>query len=161
MDMHMEEIVDQVSRWEGVLALRPEPGDGSPEISWGDVFFYVAPDGTVPAGQPFATITTKDYPGEPAAGLGPPGSFRVNIDAGRRDRSPEPGADAAEPSTPDQVMPHPTYAELGWVAVVNPGDRTRQQLLVLLQDAHRAARARRQRRQATEHPSDRGASRSK
>ena len=33
---------------------------------------------------------TKDYPGEPSAGLNRPGCFRVNIAASRRDR---PGAD--------------------------------------------------------------------
>lgn len=77
----MYEIVERVRGWEGVLALQPGPGDGSPEISWGDVFFYVAPDGKVPGGQPFATIVTKDYPGEPRAGLDRPGTFRVNINA--------------------------------------------------------------------------------
>jgi hypothetical protein len=147
--MAMEAIVSEVSAWEGVLTLRPGPGDGSPEISWGDVFFYLAPDGRVPAGQPFATIVTKDYPDEPRAGLDSPGSFRVNISAGRRDR---PGPDdAADPRTPDQVMPHPTYADLGWVAVVNPGERTREQVLALLQTAHQAALARWYRRHDNDH----------
>lgn len=138
--MSMDAIVREVSAWEGVLTLRPGPGDGSPEISWGDVFFYLAPDGRVPTGQPFATIITKDYPGEPSAGLDPHGSFRVNIAASRRDR-PSPDA-AADPSTPDQVMPHPAYADQGWVAVVNPGERTQDQVLALLQTAHQAALAR-------------------
>lgn len=148
----MDEIVERVSAWEGVLTLRPGPGDGSPEVSWGDVFFYVAPDGRVPAGQPFATIITKDYPGEPSAGLDRPGSFRVNIAGGRRGRSGAPHADAApdpstpDPSTPDLVLPHPAYAERGWVAVVNPGERTREQVLALLQAAHGAALARWRRR---------------
>lgn len=150
MDMDMHEIVDRVSAWQGVLTLRPGPGDGSPEISWGDVFFYVAPDGKVPAGQPFATITTKGYPGEPDAGLDRPGSFRVNIDGGRRSRSPDSAAAAeADPSTPDQILPHPAYAELGWVAVVDPGERTRDQLLHLLRTAHEAALARWQRRHSS------------
>lgn len=47
------------------------------------MFLYYAPDGVVPNGQPFATVVTKDYPGEPSSDLGP-GVFRVNIDARRR-----------------------------------------------------------------------------
>jgi hypothetical protein len=160
MNMTMDEIVDRVSAWEGVLTLRPGPGDGSPEISWGDAFFYVAPDGKVPAGQPFATITTKDYPGEPDAGLDRSGSFRVNIADGGRGRPGGASAsaavgDKAAPDTPDVVLPHPAYADLGWVAVVNPGERTRQQVLALLLTAHQAAMARWRRRHGDDHPSDR------
>ena len=138
-----------------MLTLRPGPGDGSPEISWGDVFLYVAPDGRIPAGQPFATIITKDYPGEPSAGLDHPGSFRVNIAGGRRGRPSAPHADAApDPSTPDQVLPHPAYAEQGWVAVVNPGERTREQVLALLQTAHGAALTRWRRRHDNDGPDE-------
>jgi hypothetical protein len=152
--MSIDAIVNEVSAWEGVLTLRPGPGDGSPEISWGDVFFYVGPDGRIPAGQPFATIITKDYPDEPRAGLDRPGSFRVNIAPGLRGRASAPGPDAAaDPSPPDQVVPHPTYAGLGWVAVVNPGERTRNQVLALLQTAHQAALARWYRRHDNDGPS--------
>ena len=37
--MRIEEIVEAVEALGGVLTLRPQPGDGSPEISWGDLFF--------------------------------------------------------------------------------------------------------------------------
>ena len=152
--MSMDAIVNEVAAWEGVLTLRPRPGDGSPEISWGDVFFYLAPDGRVPAGQPFGTIITKDYPGEPSAGLDRPGAFRVNIAASRRDRPAPPGPYAtADPSTPDLVMPHPAYADLGWVVVVNPGERTHHEVLALLQSAHQAALARWHRRHDNDRPS--------
>jgi len=141
MDMH--EIVERVSPLEGVLMLRPGPGDGSPELSWGDVFFYVAPDGKVPRGQPFATIVTKDYPGEPSAGLNRPGSFRVNIDARGSAGLGGPPADVApDPSTRDLLMPHPVYSRLGWVAVVDPAERTSDQVTALLRAAHAAAVAR-------------------
>jgi hypothetical protein len=166
--MDMTEIVDRVSSWEGVLTLRPGPGDGSPRISWGDVFFYVAPDGKVPSGQPFATIVTKDYPGEPSAGLSRADAFRVNIAAGahsRRNTRTDAGPDgevppvaapveqtAIDPRTPDLLMPHPVYGQLGWVAVVNPAARTSEQVLALLHTAHAAAWARWLRRHDTERP---------
>ncbi|GAA5195677.1 hypothetical protein GCM10023322_62890 [Rugosimonospora acidiphila] len=82
--MTIDEIIGFIDGLGGVLILRPAPGDGSPEISWGDAFFYYAPDGVVPTNtQPFATIVTKDYPGDDASRLDRPGAFRVNLAAGR------------------------------------------------------------------------------
>jgi hypothetical protein len=37
--MSIDEIIRFVDGLGGVLILRPAPGDGSPEISWGDTFF--------------------------------------------------------------------------------------------------------------------------
>ena len=44
----MDEVIAFVEGLGGVLTLRPQPGDGSPEVSWGDAFLYHAPDGIVP-----------------------------------------------------------------------------------------------------------------
>lgn len=81
--------VDEVTAWVEslgeVVTLRPQPGGGSEKVAWGYALFYYAPDGALPLSHPFATIVTKDYPDEPAAGLGGD-VFRVNIDAGRRNQ---------------------------------------------------------------------------
>ena len=82
----MDEIINFVAGLDGVLTLRPAPGDGSPEISWGDTFFYYAPDGVIPAAtQPFATIVTKNYPGDEASRLDRPDTFRVNLSVGKEE----------------------------------------------------------------------------
>jgi hypothetical protein len=47
----------------------------------------------------------------------------------------------------DILIPHPTYASQGWVAILNPGERTSTQLKSLLDDAHRLAVDRHMRRQ--------------
>nr|WP_254666367.1 DUF6194 family protein [Humibacillus sp. DSM 29435] len=99
--MTIDEISRYVESFGGVLTVQPTPGDGSPEVAWGDLFFYYAPDGKVPNGQPFATVVTKDYPGEPSSRLAS-GVFRLNIDAGRRGQ-PE----SQDPSRRDGVLPHP------------------------------------------------------
>jgi hypothetical protein len=138
--MTIEEIVRFVESLGGVLTLRPSPADGSPEVAWGDLFFYYAPDGVVPPGQPFATIVTKDYPGEPSSGLGE-GIFRVNVDAGRRHQGP-----VDDPSQRDTVIPHPAYGRLGWVSIIQPGSRTSTQLFAILTEAHDRAQRRRDRR---------------
>jgi hypothetical protein len=151
--MDIDEILDHVASLEGVVILRPEPGDGSPAVSWGDAFFYYAPDGRLPNGQPFATIVTKSYPDEDSPWLDRPGAFRLNVAVGQdamdaivsRGADPAPGAGA-----PDTFMHHPVYGHLGWVAVTNPGERTARRALSLLDSAHARARARRQRRDTVE-----------
>lgn len=148
--MEIEEAVDVLAGNEGILVLRPGPGDETPEVAWGDVFFYFSPDGTVPPGQPFATVITKDYPDEPAWQRAT-GSIRVNIHVGARvfadllGHLPGEGS-GPDPTAVDVVMPHPAYGELGWISVVDPGTRTRQIVTEQLEAAYQAARLRRERR---------------
>ncbi|MFE4594682.1 DUF6194 family protein [Streptomyces laurentii] len=152
--MTKDEIISFVSGLDGVLTLTPRPGDGTPEISWGDTFFSYAPDGTAPpAGQPFATIVTKNYPGDETSRLDRPGTFRVNIAAGKEafcrhtGHTPrEPAPATSDPGATDTVTAHPLYAAAAWLAVVNPGERTEAATRDLLRTAHRLARARHDRR---------------
>jgi hypothetical protein len=131
----------------GVLTLAPGPDDGTPEIAWGDLFFYEAPDGVLPPGQPFATVVTKDYPGEPSSGLDRAGAFRVNVGASGDEYADwAEGTASLDPTSTDVVMPHPAYAAQGWLCVVDPGPRTRAAVRTLLTSAHARARARRERR---------------
>lgn len=139
--MTVDEITEYVQSLDGVLTMRPQPGDGTPEIAWGDSFFYYAPEGVVPPGQPFTTIVGKDYPDEPPAGLGD-GVFRVNIDAGRRDQPVE-----GDLTVRDRVLPHPVYGQLGWVGIIQPGAGTTAEMKGLIRDAHAAAKRRWERRQ--------------
>ena len=140
--MGIDEIRAYVESLPAVLTLAPAPGDGTPELAWGDLFFYYSPDGQVPNTQPFATIVTKDYPGEPSSDLCGE-AFRVNIDAGRRNQSP-----CEDPTVRDEVMPHPVYGHLGWVCVVAPGPSAQPELLEVLAAAHTASRARWDRRRS-------------
>ncbi|MEV7680024.1 DUF6194 family protein [Streptomyces sp. NPDC088341] len=157
--MSIDEITEFLNGLDGVLALTPVPGDGSPEIAWGDTFFYHAPDGEIPkATQPFATIVTKDYPGDEESRLNRPGTFRLNLFAGKEaftrwtGRQPreatasEADPRVADPSVADLVMAHPVYGTLGWLAVVNPGTRTEPAVRELLRTAHDLARSRHLRR---------------
>jgi hypothetical protein len=152
--MTAEEIIGFVAGLDGVLTLRPAPGDGSPEIAWGDTFFYYSPDGVVPTTvQPFATIVTKNQPGDEASRLDRPDAFRVNIAAGKdafvrwTGRAPrEPATAEVDPGATDTVIAHPVYGALGWLAVVDPGSRTEAVVRELLSTAHRLARSRHERR---------------
>ncbi|WP_067855603.1 DUF6194 family protein [Nocardia shimofusensis] len=152
--MTIDEIIEFTESLGGVLTLRPGPGDGSPELAWGDLFFYYAPDGQVPtATQPFATVVTKNYPGDELSRLDRPGAFRLNIDAGREGfethlgRAPRTAAaDSEDPSVEDTLVAHPVYGGAGWVAVVNPGPRSTEVCRDLLRVAHARAHTRSERR---------------
>jgi hypothetical protein len=151
--MTIDEIIDFMQDLDGVLAIRPGPDDGSPEISWGDTFFYYSPDGVAPrATQPFATIVTKNYPGDEGSRLDRPDTFRVNIAAGkeavvnRTGHAPREPAIDDDPGVTDAVMAHPVYGSVGWLAVVNPGRRTDTATCELLRNAYHLARSRYERR---------------
>ena len=153
--MDIDAVIAHLESLDGVVVQRPGPGDGTPEIAWGDVFAYHSPDGSIPAAQPFATVVTKDYPGEPSSGLDAPGSFRVNVHAGTQEFERRVGhapgdevADGPAPDTRDAVIAHPVYGAYGWLAVVDPGPATEQDVRDLLTAAHAMARARHERRSA-------------
>ncbi|MGW4635941.1 DUF6194 family protein [Nocardia sp. NPDC004415] len=144
--MTITDIIDYVRGLGGVLVLSPAEGSAHPEISWGDTFFYYAPDGEVPTTtQPFATIVTKNYPGDELSRLDRPGAYRVNIAAGKQALRDHTTADT-DPSVPDTVHAHPLYAAAGWLAVVDPAERTADTLRELLRTAHERARQRYERR---------------
>lgn len=151
--MSMHQILETIRAFDGILELAPEPGSEFPELAWGDHFFYYAPDGQTPhAYQPFATVVTKDYPGEPSSGLAPPDRYRVNVHAGRTRfteligetprafHSREHGT--YDFTAADVLLPHPAYGSGGWIAVVNPAQATMTTLEALLSAAY--ARQRRQ-----------------
>ncbi|WP_326736293.1 DUF6194 family protein [Streptomyces sp. NBC_01022] len=151
--MTIDEIIAFMQDLDGVLTLRPEPGDGSPEISWGDTFFSYSPDPAAPrTPQPFATIVTKNYPGDESSRLDRPDTFRVNIAAGkeafieRTGHAPHEPAVDDDPALTDAVIAHPVYGSAGWLAVVNPGRRTDAATCELLRSAYHLARSRHERR---------------
>ena len=152
--MSLREILSDVRTFEGVLELAPTPGSEHPEISWGDHYFYYAPDGLVPrTRQPYATIVTKDYPGDTLSKLDPDERWRLNIHVGTEVfvdllgyRPSEIDESAPDHSAADVFTPHPLYGAQGWVCVVNPGPRTLERARELLRGAHLADRRRVERR---------------
>ncbi|WGW13714.1 DUF6194 family protein [Saxibacter everestensis] len=154
--MSMEQILSEIRTYDGLLELAPLPGSEHPEISWGDFYFYYAPDRRVPRNrQPYATIVTNDYPGDTQSRLGVDDRWRLNIHVGSQvftellgypsEEIEESGADYG---TTDAFLPHPLYGAYGWVCVVNPGGATINRALEALRGAHLADRRRVERRQS-------------
>ena len=106
------------------------PGDGSPEVAWGDTFFMYEPAGQFP----FATIVTKDYPDDEVSGLNRGGLYRLNIGLDREAFTamfPQ-GAALPAPDAIDAVFPHPVYGRMHWVSVINPSPATFESLKPLI-----------------------------
>ncbi|WP_280447072.1 DUF6194 family protein [Nocardia brasiliensis] len=153
--MTIDEIIDLLTGLDGILVLAPAPGDSTPEIAWGDKFFYYSPDGVVPTNtQPFATIVTKDYPDDQNSRLNRPDAFRLNISVGKDTFTETLGYPPREVpadldySSTDIFLPHPTYAAAAWISVVEPGARTSDSARRFLRTAYDRARSHYQRRTA-------------
>lgn len=147
--MSMEQILAEIRGFDGVLELAPQPGSDHPPISWGDHYFYFAPDGRVPTNrQPYATIITKDYPDDRRSRLGA-GRWRLNIHTGAGPAAALIGAEPAggvDFAAEDVFLPHPLYGAYGWVCVVDPGEATIERALAALRQAHLDDRRRVERR---------------
>lgn len=150
----MKVVLSSLRSFEGIHELAPVPGSEHPEVSWGDFFFYYAPDGKTPNNrQPFATIITKDYPGDEDSKLNELDRWRLNIHVGSAlfkstlGYSPEDiDPTGIDYSTPGVFFPHPQYGGYGWVSIVNPDLQAREQVNALLREAHQADKSRVERR---------------
>ncbi|MGV8874139.1 MAG: DUF6194 family protein [Rhodococcus sp. (in: high G+C Gram-positive bacteria)] len=147
--MTFDDIVNLVGSFDGTLTQRPREGDGTPELAWGDVFFYYSPDGTIPVNtQPFATIVTKNYPGDELSDLDRSDAFRVNVVAGKQEFErltgvpPRDASQAAQADTDDALAAHPHYGTAGWLSVVNPSVQTESHVAELLESAYGVAKSR-------------------
>ncbi|SFO00725.1 DUF6194 family protein [Mycetocola miduiensis] len=141
----------------GVVVDTVGAGSAAPEIAWGDSFFYYDPDDDERNRMhPFATIATKDYTGfDEASDLDRPGIFRLNIAVGRAAFRDLLGFEPDQLQTHtggfdytrlDLLLPHPIYAAQGWVAILNPGERTLETVKTLIAGARDLAAKRYDRR---------------
>ncbi|WP_461166009.1 DUF6194 family protein [Tsukamurella serpentis] len=139
---HLEAVIALLRELPDSTVETIEPGavaaDGLtpvPEIAWGDTFVHHV-DGDVASVVPYLTVVTKDYPDDRASRLDRPGAFRLNANVGKEaftDLIGYPPAEHAaragewDYAAGGRVLPHPLYARLGWVCLVNPeaGDLTR------------------------------------
>lgn len=135
----------------GVDVVVASQESGSPEVAWGDTFFFYDPDRELSADHrfPFATIVTKDYGDfDCASNLNRPGVFRLNIGVSRetyrslfgQPPSTSEADDVAGTShdftARDRLMPHPVYGKMFWVCVLNPSAQTFRPVQPLLAEAH-------------------------
>lgn len=109
-------------------------GGGHFEVADDNTFFFHGADNKFP----FATIVTKDSAFDSTSNLNRPGVFRLNVGVGKETFRALFGD--AEPSgidytAFDRLMPHPVYAKMYWVSVINPSAATFEAVKPLLAEA--------------------------
>lgn len=109
-------------------------GGGHFEVADDNTFFFHGADNKFP----FATIVTKDNEFDSASKLNRPGVFRLNVGVGkdtfRALFGEQPSADI-DYTAIDRLMPHPVYAKMHWVSVINPSAATFETVKPLLTEA--------------------------
>lgn len=110
--------------------------DLSPTHSWGELSFFFNPGTILPRGTYFCTLKEKDGDNDTASDLNREAIFRLNFGLppkefehifGQRPGRPAKGKAIEGPwnfTELDLLMPHPIYAWMGWVCVLNPGPKT-------------------------------------
>jgi hypothetical protein len=158
--MSMDQLLETIRAFDGVLELAPDESSAFPALAWGDHFFYYAPDGQVPTReQPYATIVTKNYPDDTLSDLDEPDRWRLNIHVGTDvfielvGEDPRSEARTWDYAATDMVLPHPVYRGQGWVSIVNPGVSTHGTAARLLRQAHETDHRRATRRSTSRRPS--------
>lgn len=120
--------------------------------AWGERSLFYNPGGVLARGIYFATIKQRNGDNDRASGLDRAGVFRVNTGVSRRTYERLLGPVPARPAKAgvvatghdfqqlDVLLPHPVYAWMGWVCVLNPSLRTRDALAPLFDEAHALAK---------------------
>lgn len=131
-------------------------------VASGDSFYFYDPERKLPPDRrlPFATLVTNDNY-DSASHLNRPSVFRLNVgvskDTYRSMFGPQPPPpDAAgvvdtghDFTALDRILPHPVYAPMSWICVLNPGDATFQEVVQpLLAEAYDLAASKYARRTA-------------
>lgn len=129
--------------------------NGAVEISsWGERSVFHNPGNALPRGTYFLTIKEHDGPNDRASQLDRKGVFRVNFSVNRSSYERLFGPKPARPpkggvidtghnfTLLDRLGPHPTYAWMGWLSVLNPSADTFNELLPLIEESRQRAVAR-------------------
>lgn len=126
--------------------------------SWGERGIFYNPEGRLKRGIYVLTVKEKDGDNDSSSRLDRDGVFRVNLGL-RRDAFSErfgplpkrpPKGGVAEMnfdfSSMDALLPHPVYAWMGWVCVLNPSEDRFEELKPLIQEAYEYAKEKYKRR---------------
>ncbi|MFM8382588.1 MAG: DUF6194 family protein [Actinomycetota bacterium] len=127
MDLQPKDIVDRLTTQFDGLA---------PKASWGETSLFYNPNLALTNGVYFCTVKEHDGANDQASALDREGVFRLAVGLtvqtyeqrfGPRPARPPKGSAVAtghDFTQLDVVVPHPVYAWMGWVQVLNPSDKT-------------------------------------
>lgn len=140
-DLRMQTAIDHLASLVGVNVVE----------AWGETSFFYNPDDRFARGTYFATIKDKDGEHDRGSQLDREGVWRLSMGVrsqtfetlfGRRPARPANGKAVEGPwdfARLDTLMPHPTYAWMGWVAILSPSAASWAKCKPQTEDAHRRA----------------------
>lgn len=138
--MTQEEIRQYLGKHPLVFVQIANAEDGSPEIAWGDTFFYICNAEGEHGKMPFATLVTKDYPGfDSESHLDRKGVYRLNMEVGKekfetrfgfKPHELENNRSSFDFTSVNQLFPHPLYGSQGWVSMINPETQSETKALL-------------------------------
>ncbi|RKH38721.1 DUF6194 family protein [Corallococcus sicarius] len=104
------------------------------DVTTPDLFFFAGDERK----SPFATIVTRDTEHDRRSELDRDDVFRLNLCVGKdsfQKLFPEPDPDV-DFTALDVLLPHPTYARMFWLSVLNPSHETFRMLRPYLREAY-------------------------
>lgn len=119
--------------------------------AWGETSLFYNPNLRLPRGIYFVTLKQKDGENDKASNLDRDGIFRLSIGTSKSFFFEYFGQPPSRPSkgcviqgdwdftTVNQLMPHPVYGWMSWVAVNNPSFNTFNSLTPVIDEAYQKA----------------------
>ena len=119
--------------------------------SWGEKGIFYNPNHILKRGIYVLTVKEKDGKNDRSSNLNRQGIYRVNLGLKRptfqklfRPTPARPAAGGVVEMPYDfteinQLLPHPVYAWMGWVSILNPSDSVFNELKPLIQEAYEFA----------------------
>ena len=126
--------------------------------SWGEQGVFYNPDGKLKRGIYILTVKEKDGANDKSSKLDRKDVYRVNLGIRRNSFSKIFGAIPARPakgcvvnmdydfSSINTLLPHPVYAWMGWICILNPSKECFDELKPLIQEAYACAKEKYKRR---------------
>lgn len=120
--------------------------------TWGEKAVFYNPGNTLKKGVYVLTIKEKDGENDKASGLNRKNIFRVNLGLRKEtfiklfDEIPaRPAAGKAvdmnyDFEKTDEILPHPVYAWMGWISILNPDKKTTDTLVPFINEAYSYAK---------------------
>lgn len=120
--------------------------------SWGEKGIFYNPNKTLKRGVYVLTVKEKDGDNDKASNLDREGVYRVNLGVRKNTFCGMFGEIPARPSkggvvdmpydfgSIDQIIPHPVYAWISWICVLNPSESTFEKLNPLISEAYEYAK---------------------
>lgn len=119
--------------------------------SWGEKGIFYNPNHILKRGIYVLTVKEKDGKNDRGSNLNRQGIYRVNLGLKRPTFQKLFGPAPARPAAGgvvempydfteiNQLLPHPVYAWMGWVSILNPSDSVFNELKPLIQEAYEFA----------------------